>query len=274
VSSHTIIIRPGKQSLLEALREFWEYRDLLYMLTVRQISVRYKQAVIGVGWVLLQPLVAMAIFTVIFGQFAKLPSDGIPYPIFTYSALVLWNLFSEGLTRAGTSLIADEKLISKVYFPRLIIPLASVGSAWIDFAVSLFLLLPLTYLYGLRPRSSLLLLPVAMVITMVLSSGIGMFLAAMNVRYRDFQYVATFLVQIWLYASPIVYSVNIVPEPVRPFYYLNPMAGLIELFRFAVTGQGGFNLIGLVFSALGAVISLGLGTIVFRMVERSFADFI
>ncbi|MBD1936506.1 ABC transporter permease [Microcoleus sp. FACHB-68] len=244
------------------------------MLALRQVSVRYKQTAIGIGWVLLQPLVAMGIFSVVFGNFAKIPSDGIPYPIFSYSALILWGLFSDGLTRAGSSLIAEERLISKVYFPRLIIPLAAVGSAWVDFAVSLFLLLPLTYIYHLRPTWSLLLLPVAMVVTMILGAGVGMLLAALNVKYRDFQYAVPFVMQIWLYASPIVYSVNLVPASIRPFYYLNPMAGLIELCRFAVTGQGNFSLIGLSLSVAGAIAFFIIGSTVFRWVERSFADFI
>ena len=269
-----IVIRPGKQLLAEAIQEFWDYRDLLRMLMIRQVSVRYKQTAIGIVWVLLQPLVAMAIFTVIFGSFAKLSTDGVPYPIFVYSALVLWTLFSEGLSRAGTSLIADEKLITKVYFPRLIIPLAAVGSAWIDFAISLVVLLPLTYVYGLRPTWSLLLLPLAMFVTMVLSAGVGMLLAALNVKYRDFQYTVPFLVQVWLYASPVVYSTSIVPASIRPFYYLNPMAGLIELSRFAVTGQGTIPWMGLGFSVGVAIAFFLVGSAVFRQIERSFADVI
>ncbi|KGF72806.1 polysaccharide/polyol phosphate ABC transporter permease [Neosynechococcus sphagnicola sy1] len=269
-----MVIHSGNQSLSEAVQEFWEYRDLLWMLTVRQVSVRYKQTVIGIGWVLLQPLVAMVIFSVIFGYFAQLSSDDIPYPIFVYSALILWTLFSEGLSRAGTSLIADERLITKVYFPRLIIPLAAVGSAWIDFVVSLILLLPLTYFYGLRPTWSLLMLPIAMVITMVLAASVGMLLSALNVRYRDFQYTVPFLVQVWLYASPVVYSTSIVPTSIRPFYYLNPMAGLIELSRFAVTGQGSFNWLGVGISAIVSIALFIIGSTVFRWVERSFADFI
>jgi lipopolysaccharide transport system permease protein len=269
-----IVIRPQRQQLAESVQELWEYRDLLWLLTVRQVSVRYKQTVIGVAWVLLQPLVAMTIFTVIFGYFAKLSSNGLPYPVFAYSALIMWNLFSEGLSRAGTSLIADEKLITKVYFPRLIIPLSAVGSAWIDFAVSLFVLFPLILFYGLRPSLSLLLLPIAMILTMILSAGVGMMLAALNVRYRDFQYTIPFLLQVWLYASPVVYSAQIVPESVRSLYYLNPMVGLIELSRFAVTGQGMVDLQGLGISAVAAIALFILGSTVFRWVERSFADFI
>jgi lipopolysaccharide transport system permease protein len=274
LAQKAIVIRPQRQRLAESLRELWEYRDLLWLLTVRQVSVRYKQTVIGVAWVLLQPLAAMAIFTIIFGYFAKLSTNGLPYPVFAYSALIMWNLFSEGLSRAGTSLIADEKLITKVYFPRLIIPLSAVGSAWIDFAVSLFVLLPLTLFYGLRPSVSLFLLPVAMILTMILSAGVGMMMAALNVRYRDFQYTIPFVLQVWLYASPVVYSTQIVPESVRSIYYLNPMVGLIELSRYAVTGQGTVDVQGLGISAVAAIALFVLGSTVFRWVERSFADFI
>nr|WP_263012938.1 ABC transporter permease [Ancylothrix sp. D3o] len=247
---------------------------MLYILAAREVSVRYKQTAIGVAWVVLQPMLTTLIFTLVFGRFAKIPSDGIPYTVFAYSGLVLWGLLSQGLTRGGDSIIADEKLITKVYFPRLVIPFAAVGSAWIDFAVSLFILLPLTYLFGLRPTVSLLLIPVLMILVMILAAGMGTLLASLNVRYRDFRYVMPFLIQIWLYASPIVYPVSIVPESARLWYYLNPMAGLIEAFRYAVTGQGGFSWLGLGISALISLILFSLGFSVFRQVERSFADFI
>lgn len=269
-----IIIRPGNQSLVDSLREFWDYRDLLYILAAREVSVRYKQTVIGVVWVVLQPLMTTLIFTVVFGRFAKIPSDGIPYAIFSYSGLVLWSLFSQGMERAANSIIADGNLITKVYFPRLVIPFAAVGSAWIDFAVSLFILLPLTYIYGLRPTGSLLLIPLVMIVVMISAGGVGTLLAGLNVRYRDFRYIIPFFLQIWLYASPIVYPVSIVPESLRLFYYLNPMAGLIEAFRFAVSGQGSFSGMGLGISAVTSVIIFAIGLTVFRQVERSFADFI
>ncbi|HEY9876756.1 MAG TPA: ABC transporter permease [Candidatus Obscuribacterales bacterium] len=274
VGGTKIIIRPGKQSLIKAVREFWQYRDLLYILAAREVSVRYKQTAIGIAWVVLQPMLTTLLFTLVFGRFAKIPSDGIPYPVFAYSGLVLWGLVSQGMTRAGDSIIADEKLITKVYFPRLVIPLAAVGSAWIDFAVSLFILLPLTYIYGLRPTFSLLLIPVVMILVMILAAGIGALLASLNVRYRDFRYVVPFIIQVGLYASPIVYPVSIVPESVRSFYYLNPMAGLIETFRFAVSGQGSFSPIGLGIAAIASVVTFFLGLTVFRQIERSFADFI
>ena len=274
MSNKITIIRAENQSFLESIREFWEYRELLYMLTLRRISVRYKQTAIGIIWVLLQPLVAMTIFSVIFGKFAKMPSGGIPYAIFAYSALVLWGLFSEGINRASISLIEDGKLITKVYFPRLIVPLSAVGSAWIDFVISLFLLLPLTYLYGLRPTWSLLLIPPVMLVIMFLATGLGTILAALNVRYRDFQYLVPFLMQILFYSSPIVYSVEIIPKSLLFWYYLNPMAGLLGVFRFAVTGQTDFNLYGLVWSIVSTCLFFILGSLVFRSVERSFADFI
>lgn len=269
-----IVIRPGHQSPLDLLQEFWDYRDLLYILAAREVSVRYKQTIIGVAWVVLQPLMTTLIFTLVFGRFAKIPSDGIPYAIFSYSALVLWSLFAQGMERAANSIIADERLITKVYFPRLVIPLAAVGSAWIDFAVSLFILLPLTYIYGLRPTGSLLLIPPVMILVMVSAAGLGLLLAGLNVRYRDFRYVTPFFIQIWLYASPIVYPVSLVPESARSLYYLNPMAGLIEAFRFGVTGRGSFSWMGLGMAAVASVVIFAIGLVVFRQVERSFADFI
>jgi len=274
MSSKVTIISPKGKSLISSVREFLEYNDLLYMLTLRHISVRYKQTAIGVAWVLIQPLISMTIFTIIFGNLVKIPSDGVPYPIFSYAALVLWGLFSESISRSGSSLINEAQLITKVYFPRLIIPLAAVGSAWIDFVISLFLLIPLAFIYGMRPTWQLLLIPFVMTITMILASGIGMILAALNARYRDFQYVIPFLIQVWLYASPVVYSVQIVPKKLLFWYYLNPMSGLLDTFRFAVTGQTSFSLTGLGWSICCSIVTFSLGIGIFRSVERSFADYI
>jgi len=260
--------------LVEGIKELWEYRELLYVLMLRRITVRYKQTVIGIAWVLIQPLVSMTIFNIIFGKLIKIPSDGVPYPIFCYSALVLWGLFSEGVSRAGSSLLTDAQLITKVYFPRLIIPLAAVGSAWINFVVSLFLLLPLAFIYGMHPDWSLFLIPPVMALTMILATGVGTLLAALNVRYRDFQYVIPFLIQVWLYASPVVYSVQIVPERLRFWYYLNPMAGFLDVFRFAITGITDFSWSGFGWSAMCAIAIFCLGAWVFRAVESSFADYI
>ncbi len=268
------IIRAKNPSLKEGLQEFWEYRELLYMLTLRRISVRYKQTVVGITWVILQPLAAMTIFNIIFGKLVKIPSDGVPYPIFAYSALVLWGLFAESLNRAGTSLIGEAQLISKVYFPRLMIPLSAVLSAWIDFTVSLFLLLPLTFIYGLRPTWSLFLIPVVMAVTMILATGLGLILAALNVSYRDFQYVVPFLIQVLFFASPVIFSVQIVPQKLLFWYYFNPLSGLLDGFRFAITGQTTFNALALVWSGVCSLLLLGLSLVVFRAVERSFADYV
>jgi len=274
MDSKVTIIRSQNKSLGEGIHEFWEYRELLYMLMLRRITVRYKQTVIGIAWVLIQPLVSMTVFNVIFGSLVKIPSDGVPYPIFCYSALVLWGLFSEGVSRSGSSLLTEAQLITKVYFPRLIIPLAAVGSAWIDFVVSLFLLLPLAFVYGMRPDWSLLLIPLVMAMTMVLATGVGMILAALNVRYRDFQYIIPFLLQVWLYASPVIYSVQIVPQKFLFWYYLNPMSGFLDVFRFAVTGQTTFSWLGFGWSSLCAIAIFGIGTGIFRSVEQGFADYI
>jgi lipopolysaccharide transport system permease protein len=264
MSSKITIISPKGKSLGYSIAEFWEYRDLLYMLTLRRISVRYKQTVIGVAWVLIQPLVSMSIFTIIFGNLVKIPTDGVPYPIFVYSALVLWGLFSESISRSGVSLITEAQLITKVYFPRLIIPLAAVGSAWIDFVISLFLLIPLAFIYGMRPTWQLILIPLVMFVIMILSAGIGVILAALNARYRDFQYVIPFLIQVWLFASPVVYSVQIVPKHLLFWYYLNPMSGLLDTFRFAVTGQTSYSVVGLGWSIVCAIAIFSIGTSVFK----------
>lgn len=216
----------------------------------------------------------MTIFTVVFGNLVKIPSDGVPYPIFCYAALVLWGLFSESVNRSGASLINEAPLITKVYFPRLIIPFAAVGSAWIDFVISLFLLLPLAFIYGMRPSWELLLIPPIMIMTMVLASAIGMIIASLNVRYRDFQHIIPFLLQVWLYASPVIYSVQIVPKHLLFWYYLNPMAGFLDLFRFAITGQTSFSLIGFGWSVFSAITLFIFGTWIFRSVERGLADYI
>ncbi|MDS3859990.1 ABC transporter permease [Thermosynechococcaceae cyanobacterium BACA0444] len=268
------LISAKNPPLTEVLQEFWHYRELLYMLTLRRISVRYKQTLVGVTWVLLQPLVAMIIFNIIFGKLIKIPTAGVPYPIFVYAALVLWTLFAEGVNRASGSLIGESQLISKVYFPRLMIPIAAVASAWIDFVVSLFLLLPLTFIYGLRPTWSLGLIPVLMVVTMVLATGIGLFFGALNVRYRDFQYLVPFLMQILFFASPVIFSVEIVPPQFQKWYYLNPMAAVIDGFRFAVTGITPLSGWALAWSMVCGVIFLGLGVLTFQAVEREFADVI
>lgn len=268
------IIRSDILSLKSILEEFWEYRELLYILTLRHIKVRYKQTIVGVTWVLIQPLVGMIIFSTIFGKFAKIPSENIPYPIFSYSGLVLWGLFSESINRSSSSLVRETQLIKKVYFPRLIIPFSAVGSAGIDFGISLFLLFPLIYFYGLRPTWTLFLLPIPVFFVIILSSGVGTLLATFNARYRDFQYIIPFVMQIWFYSSPIVYPTEIIPKSLLFVYYLNPMVSLLEFFRYSLTGETPFNLLYLGWSTISSMILLWLGIVSFKSFERDFADYL
>ena len=215
----------------------WEYRDLLYFLTWRDIKIRYTQTALGVAWAVLQPLLTMVIFSVIFGQLAGLPSDGIPYPVFSYAALMPWQLFSAGLTRASLSLVGDANLLTKVYFPRLIIPLAAVSAGLVDFAIGLVVLVGLMLAYGITPTWSILWLPVLIVFALLTALAVSLWLSALNVQYRDVQHMIPFLAQAWMYASPIAYSANLIPSgPARLLYGLNPMAGVIQGFRWALLG--------------------------------------
>jgi lipopolysaccharide transport system permease protein len=267
-------ITSKRASLISSLQELFIYRDLLWILAQREISVRYKQTAVGILWVVLQPVITTLLFTVIFGHFAKLPSDGIPSGIFIYCGMTIWSLFSQSVDRAGNSVIADEKLITKVYFPRAAIPLAAIVSSGFDFLISLILLIIVAACYGYWPQVSLLAAIPAILIAVVSAVGIGTALAGWTVRYRDFRYLSPFLLQLALYASPIVYSVSIISPVYRTWYYLNPMAGAIELFRYAVTGVTPLHAPGILLSALVALILLVAGGQIFRQIEQSFADFI
>lgn len=254
------------------LRELWQYRDLLWMLAERDVRLRYKQTALGVIWVVLQPLVAALIFAAIFGVFAKLPSDGTPYLLFVYSGLLVWNLFSGALQRAGNSLIVDAKLISKVYFPRMIIPLASVGAVLIDFGVALVVMIVLMIGYGLVPSWRLLTLPFFLLLDLGLATGVSLWFSALNVRYRDFMYALPFLIQVWMYATPVVYATSLVPERWRLLFSLNPMVGIVEGSRWALLNQGVLTWEMALIAIVGTVAILISGAYVFRRVERGFAD--
>jgi lipopolysaccharide transport system permease protein len=269
-----IRIHPGRASAAEFLREFWVYRDLLYFLTMREVSVRYKQTALGVLWVVLQPLLAALVFAVVLGRWAHIPSSGTSYPLFVYSSMVLWNLFSQGITRAGDSIIADEKLVTKVYFPRAMIPLGAAASTWVDFAVSFALLAAALVWMGGGAVRALWLLPVAFVLTAVLTFGLGALISSLNVRYRDFRYITPFLLQIGLYLSPVVYPASLVPARWRTLYFLNPMAGLLETFRYSLFGRGEWHAGELGISAGMCVLVFAAGLLVFRWVERGFSDYI
>ena len=274
ISIPTVVIEPRKGLLDLDLEALWEYRELLYFLVWRNVKVRYKQTVIGAGWVVLQPLLTMMIFTVIFSYLAKIPSDGLPYPIFAYTALLPWTYFSQALSRGGGGLVGSANLISKVYFPRLIIPLASVVTPLVDFGLSFVILLGLMVWYGITPTWGVLALPCFLFMALVTALAVSLFLSALNVKYRDVGYIIPFLTQFWMYASPVIYPVSLIPEQWRLLYSLNPMVGVIEGFRWALLGTAApdFRVISI---SIVMVVALLLGGLVyFKHMERTFADII
>jgi lipopolysaccharide transport system permease protein len=267
-----VVIQPSKGLFRFDLAAVWHYRELLYFLVWRDFKIRYKQAAIGVGWVILQPVVTMVIFTVIFGNFARMPSDGLPYPIFAYTALLPWTYFAQSLNRSCGSLLGDSNLISKVYFPRLIIPLASVITPVVEFLLSFLLLLAMMAWFGVAPTWGVLALPLFLLLTAMIALAVGLWLAPMNVRYRDVGYIVPFLIQIWMYASPVIYPVSLVPEKWRLLYSLNPMAGVIEGFRWALLGKESPDFMVMGISASFVVVLLFFGTVYFKNMEKTFAD--
>ena len=234
----TLIIRPPRKWVPVDLHELWAYRELIGAFTMRDVKLRYKQTGLGIAWAVLQPLLTMVIFTIFFGGLAKIPSDGVPYPLFVLSALLPWTLFAEGLTRSTTTMVTNSNIMTKVYFPRLIMPLSSVISPLVDFAVSFIILLAMMVYYGFAPTLNIVFLPLFLLLALATSLGVGLWLSALNVKYRDFQYTVPFLIQIWMFASPVVYASSLVPESLRVWYGLNPMAGVIEGFRWAILGNG------------------------------------
>lgn len=267
-----VVIEPTSGWSAINLRELWTYRDLLMILAGRDIKLRYKQTGLGITWVVLQPLVAALIFTVMFGRFAKLPSDGHPYLVFVFSGVVTWNYFSAVLQRAGNSLITDQRLITKVYFPRLAIPLASTFSAMIDLLVSLGVLAVFMIFYSISPTWRLLALPLFIALTALTATGVSLWLSAFNVKYRDFVYALPFLLQVWMFASPVVYATTIVPERWRLYYSLNPAVAFIEGVRWSVLGTSSITpaMVGIT-TVLSLAVFVG-GAFFFRRVERGFAD--
>ncbi|MCC6804249.1 MAG: ABC transporter permease [Anaerolineae bacterium] len=273
-SRHRIRVQPERGWATLEIGTLWTYRDLLYILAMRDVKLRYKQTALGIIWVILQPLVAALIFAVIFGRFANLPSSGVPYLPFVFAGMLPWNLFSGALQRAGNSLISDSKLISKVYFPRMTIPVASSAAVLIDFAVGLVVMLVLIVLYGIPLTANLVLLPLLLLLTLLISIGVSLFFSALNVYYRDFMYALPFIVQVWMYATPVVYSIDLIPSVARNFYALNPMVGVIDGFRWALLGLGDFPLASVLLSLVIGVIVFVSGALVFQRVERNFADVI
>lgn len=265
-------IEPSKGFVPLKLKELWEFRELLYFLIWRDIKVRYKQTALGVLWAIIQPLMTMIVFSIFFGKLAKLSSDGVPYPIFSFAALVPWTLFAGGLSQASGSLVGSSNLIKKVYFPRLIIPTAAVLAGVVDFLVAFGMLLLLMLGYGIMPTINIIWLPALLLLTVVTSLGISLWLSALNVEYRDVKYVIPFLTQFWLFATPIAYSSSLLSEPWRTIYGINPMVGVVEGFRWALLGTDTQPGAMIFVSALAAVFLLVSGAYYFRRMEKTFAD--
>jgi len=254
------------------LRELLEYRDLFFFLVWRSLKVRYAQSVLGIGWAVIQPLAQMVVYTVIFGYFVAVESDGVPYPVFAYSALLPWTLFSASLTEAVDSLVAQTHLVSKIYFPRLLLPLAAVSSRLVDFAISAVILAALLAWYGIRPTAAAVALPLLVIVLVIFASGMGMWLSALAIQYRDARYAMGFGVQLFMYAAPIVYPVALVPERFQAVYALNPLVGVIEGFRAGLLGTGPLRWDWITTGTVVAGFIFVSGVVYFRSKERLFAD--
>jgi lipopolysaccharide transport system permease protein len=273
--THEIIIRPGKGWIPINLRELWQFRDLLYFLSWRDIKVKYKQTALGAAWAILQPFLTMIVFSILFGKLARVPSDGIPYPIFVYAGLLPWNYFSSALSSSGNSLVASSNLITKVYFPRLIIPASASLSGLLDFFIASVILVGMMLFYHFTPNIlGIIMIPVLIFLTFMVAVGCGLWLSALNVEYRDFQYVIPFLVQIWMFVTPVIYPVTLFPEKYRWILSLNPMGGIIEAFRAVTLGQKAIDWNLLIISSGVGILIFFTGMLYFRKVERSFADVI
>lgn len=273
-SDENLVVVEPRKGLNLRLGELWAYRDLLYFLVWRDIKVRYKQTALGALWAVLQPVLATLVFSIFFGRLAKLPSNGIPYPIFAYTAMVPWQLFAYSLSESANSLVNNQNLIRKVYFPRLIIPLAAVLAGLVDFGISFVLLLVMMLFYGIVPTGAIIALPLLLMLAVGSALAVGIWLSALNVQYRDVRYTIPFLTQLWLFATPVVYPTSLVPPHWRLLYGLNPMAGVVEGFRWALLGSKGS--LGPMIWVSSAVVLLLLagGVFYFRRMESEFADIV
>jgi lipopolysaccharide transport system permease protein len=264
---------PGHGIRLQRWDEIWRYRELLFFFVRRDLKVRYKQTVLGAGWAIIQPLMAMVVFTIFFGKLAHVPSDGLPYPVFSFAGLVPWTYFASALSAGSSSVGAYQHIISKVYFPRLLIPIAAVLSPILDFLIAFSILIALMLWYGIVPGPAVIWLPLLMLLAIATAAATSIWLSALNVRYRDVRFVVPFAVQIWMFATPVAYPASLVPQKWRAFYGLNPMAGVIEGFRWALVGGPAPGLMTLVSAVVVAVALVG-GIIYFRSFEGTFADVI
>lgn len=269
-----IVIESGKIHR-QYIKDLWTYRELFWLLSWRDILVRYKQTVIGIAWSVLRPLLTMVVFTIVFGKLAKMPSDGMPYSVMVFAAMLPWQFFSNTLSEGGNSLINNEKLISKVYFPRIIIPTTSMIVSLIDFLISFALLVLLMIFTGFLPSWKIIFMPIFLIEAIIISLGLTFFISAMNVKYRDFRYVLPFIIQFGLYISPVGFSSSIIPEKWRIFYYLNPISGIIDSFRWCISGfDSNIYLQGWIVSFAVTIIFFIIGIVYFRNAEREFADII
>jgi lipopolysaccharide transport system permease protein len=269
-----VVIEPSRGWISLKLRELWDYRELLYFLVWRDVKVHYKQTAIGAAWAILQPLLTMIIFIVVFRQFANVPSDGLPYSVFAYSALLPWNFFSNALNRSSVSIVGQANLIGKVYFPRLIVPLSATISGLVDFAVAFVILVGMMAWFGIVPTWGVLTLPLFLLLALMTALSVGLWLSALNVRYRDIAYIIPLLTQLWMFASPVAYPLSLVPERWRFLYSLNPMAGVIEGFRWALLGKESPDVAVIFASAAVVILLLVCGIIYFKRMERTFADLV
>jgi len=267
----TIRIRPPKKWVPINFSELWHYRELLYSFVARDVKIRYKQTALGFLWAIIQPLFLMVVFTLFFGNLAKVPSEGIPYPLFSFAALLPWTLFAEGLTRSTTSMVSNANIMTKVYFPRLILPISGILSPLVDFAIAFIILIIMMAYYGFVPTIAIILLPAFILLAVMTSLSVGLWLSALNVKYRDFQYTIPFLIQLWLFASPVVYPASMLPQSWQLIYALNPMVGVIEGFRWALLGTNPPE--SLILVSVGVVVLLLIGGLFyFKRMEQYFAD--
>lgn len=270
-----VVIQPSHGWVGLKLKDLWLYRELVYFLTWRDIKVRYKQSVLGILWAILKPFMAMVVFTIFFGNFAKIPSDGVPYPIFSYTATLPWELFAAALGVASRSMVSNSNMVSKIYFPRMIIPLASVMSSVVDFFIGFTILIGMMIFYKVTPTIATLWLPLLILLALITALGVGFWSSALMVRYRDVGYIMPFIANLWMYLTPVVYPSSMIPEKWRLLYALNPMTGVVEGFRYALLGttqsvSGGMILV----SSLIAIAVLISGMFYFRRMEKQFADMI
>ncbi|MBE0426184.1 MAG: ABC transporter permease [Nitrospirae bacterium] len=267
-----IRIQPSSGWVSLKIQELWEYRELLYFLIWRDIKVRYKQTVLGASWAIIQPFFTMVVFSLFFGRLAKIPSDGIPYPIFAYAALVPWTFFANGLNHASNSLVGSSNLIKKIYFPRLALPIASVLSGVVDFILAFIMLIGMMIYFGFVPTTNVFWLPLLLILALVTSLGVSLWLSAMNVQFRDVRYITPFLTQLWLFATPIAYPSSLLSEPWRTIYGINPMVGVVEGFRWVLLGTDTAPGAIIIVSSVIALALLISGALYFRRMEKTFAD--